>query len=285
MRCGGLREFSPPNRPKFGIARLPTGTTDDDSLDVDLFETDWNTWMSVRTVIERNTDLRHELSHVLPERNALPQSMSLQFVVRFANGEVLAMKRKEGLASYPNSWSFSAEEQISDRDFHSGNKGAAEQLFRRSFIEEVFGRREGDSDLFTRIWTDDCSRLVSSHKLWSFFLEENVGIVQLFGVYQLNIQPRDLRQIHEAAVSAGWGTTDPEGYWYVVDEKEINSLLQEGRCFAERLHGDPDRRLIKSEGLHATSPYRLWRLHLALNRRPQTLAAVSRTRQYSTERS
>ena len=76
--------------------------------------------MSARTAVERDAELCHDLSHVLPERNSLPQSMALQSIVRFANGEVLAMKRKEGLASYPNSWSFSAEEQRHERDFHSG---------------------------------------------------------------------------------------------------------------------------------------------------------------------
>jgi len=277
-RCGGLREFPPPNQRKFGIAKLPIGTTDDEGLNVDLFETDWNTWMSSRTVIERDTELRHELSHVLPERNCLPQSMSLQFIIRFANGDVLAMKRKDGLASSPNSWSFSAEEQLHERDFHYGSASAAEQLFRRAFIEEVFGRREGDAEFFKRIWADDCSQLVRSHRIWSFFLEENVGIHQLFGMYQLSVQPRDLRRIHEMAVSSGWGTTDPEGYWYVAPESEARSLLQSGRCYVERLHGDPERRLIKSEGLHPTSRYRLWRLYLALNRRPQTLASVAQTR-------
>ena len=259
-RSGGLQSFPPPNQRKYGISRLPLGAMDDEHFVVDFFETDWNTWMSVRTKVEANVDLRHELSHVIPERSLVPQSMSLQYLVRFANGDVLAMKRKEGLASWPNSWSFSGEEQLHEHDFTTASADAAEYLFRRAFIEEVFGHRTSDRELVNRIWLTDCAPRIRSHRIWSCFLEENVAIFQTFGVYQLSIEPKDLRQIHENAISAGWGTTDPEGYWYVVTEADVQGLLTEARCEAHRLHGDPDRRPIETAGLHPTSRYRLWRL-------------------------
>jgi hypothetical protein len=274
-RCGGLKTFPLPNQRKYGIRRLPLGPMDDENLIVDFFETDWNTWMSVRTKIESDPDLRHELSHVIPEKNLIPQSMSLQFLVRFSNGDILAMKRKEGLASEPNSWSLSGEEQLHEHDFLSRSVGAAEYLFRRAFIEEVFGHRVADESYLNRIWSDDCTRIVNSHRIWSFFLEENVGVFQTFGVYQLKIRPQELRAIHEAAVSAGWGTTDPEGYWYIVRGADVGEFLISGSCEAHRLHGDPERRVIKAEGLHATSRYRLWRLYSALNRAPETMTSLN----------
>jgi hypothetical protein len=247
---------------------------DDENETVEFFETDWNTYMSVRTRIENNPDLRHELSHVIPERSLLPQSMSLQFIVRFDNGELLAMKRKEGIAWESGSWAFTAEEQLHQRDFQSREVGAAEYLFRRAFIEEIFGHRTEDEDYLNRIWADDCSPIIQSHRIWSFFLEENAGIFQTFGVFQLRINPPDLRAIHQAAVSAGWGTTDPEGYWYVVDEADAERLLTHGRCEAHRLNGDPEHRPITAGGLHTTSRYRLWRLYCALNRSARTMAAL-----------
>ncbi len=273
-RCGGLREFPPPNQRKFGVAKLPLGTTDDENQIVEFSETDWNTWMSVRTVIEKSLELRYELSNVLPELSHVPQSMSLQFIVRFKNGDILAMKRKGGLASEPNKWAFSAEEQLHEHDFERPSTAVAEHLFRRAFIEEVFGHRESDPEFLDRIWNEDCSRLVHSHRIWSFFLEENTGIFQMFGVYQLEVEPNELRKSHEAAVSSGWGTTDPEGNWYIVSENEITKLLLEGRCAANRLHGDPQPWSITKQDLHQTSLYRLWRLYIALHRQTETMTAL-----------
>ena len=273
QRCRGLQTFPPPNRKKYGIATLPLGTTDDENFAVGFFETDWNTWMSVRTSIENNVDLRHELSNIAPERSSIPQSMSLQFIVRFANGDLLAMKRREGLASEPETWAFSGEEQLDERDFQN-TMGVGEGLFRRAFIEEVFGNRDPDQRKLDQIWSDHCAPRVRSHRIWSFFLEENVAIFQTLGVFQLKINHKELRAIHEEAAGAGWGTTDPEGAWYVVTEKEMEMLLREGNCEAHRLHGDPERRRIQESRLHATSRYRLWRLYRALNRSPETFKSL-----------
>jgi hypothetical protein len=138
-RCGGLKTFPPPNQDKYGIRQLPLGTKDDQNYIIRFFKTDWNTWMSVRTVIEKNPNLRWELSHVVPERNQLPQSMSLQFLVRFNNGDVLVLRRGAGLASEGNSWSFSGEEQISKEDFEATGVSAAAYLFRRAFTRRSSG--------------------------------------------------------------------------------------------------------------------------------------------------
>jgi hypothetical protein len=276
VRCGGLKSFPPPNQRKYGIARLPLGTMDDENFTVEFFETDWNTWMSVRTKIEHNANLRQELSDIVPGRSRIPQSMSLQFLVRFTNGDILAMKRKEGVASEPDAWSISGEEQLHEQDFRSESVTVAEYLFRRAFVEEVFGNRGADQSHLNRIWIEDCIPIVRSHRIWSFFLEENVGIFQTFGVYQLNIRPHQLQELHKNAVSAGWGTTDPEGFWYVVRESDIPKLLKNGSCDAYRLHGIPERVTIEEPGLHATSRYRLWRLHTALSRkRAETLASLN----------
>ena len=67
----------------------------------------------------------------------------------------------------------------------------AEYLFRRAFIEEVFGRRDAEPDLLNEIWEKSCAPIVRSHRIWSFFLEEHVGIFHPFGVLQLEINPDD----------------------------------------------------------------------------------------------
>jgi hypothetical protein len=266
-RCGGLRPFDPPNQKKFGIAKLPLGTTDDENFIVEFYETDFNTWMSVRTVIECDPELRRELSNVDPDKSLIPQSMSLQFVVRFADGDILTMKRKDGLHSEPGTWSISAEEQLHERDFRSGTVDPAEHLFRRAFIEEILGKRATeDESLLQEIWNEACAPLMDSYRIWSFFLEERTGLFQTFGVFQLNIRASDLRQIHERAISSGWGTTDPEGHLYILRANDIPDLLLRGECEVHRLHGDPERRLVKVGALHPTARYRLWQLYRALHR-------------------
>jgi hypothetical protein len=275
QRCGGLKMFSPPNQRKYGISKLPLNTMDDQNFTVEFFETDCDTWLTVRTAIEKDLQLRHELSHIVPEKSHVPQSMSLQFIVRFSNRDILAMKRKEGLASEPGKWSFSSEEQLHEHDFRSQSVSVAEHLFRRAFIEEIFGHRGEDEVILNRIWTEDCTRIVRSHRIWSFFLEENTGIFQTFGVFQLKINAEDLRKSHTSAVSAGWGSTDPEGHWYVVRNADIEKLLVSGACDAHRLHGDPERTIIQDQHLHATSRYRLWRLYTALRRKPETMDSLN----------
>jgi hypothetical protein len=272
-RCGGLKSFPPPNDRKYGIARLPLGVTDDEDFRLSIYETDWNTYRTVRNVIEANADLRRELSHIVPEQSLVPQSMSLHFVVRFRDGEVLALRRKEGIAYEASTWSVSAEEQFREGDVRA-DVGTAEHWFRRSFIEEVFGHRTSDSVFLNRIWVDDCSPKIRSYRLWSFFLEENSAIFQPCGVFQLNITPQELRTVHEAAVSAGWGTTDPEGEWYYINETGVSELLSAGDCEAYRLHGEADRRIIHAAQLHTTSRYRLWRLHRALHRSAETMTQL-----------
>jgi hypothetical protein len=121
---------------------------------------------------------------------------------------------------------------------------------------------------------DDCSKIVTSHRIWSFFLEENTGIIQAFGAYQLNIDAQQLRAMREKAASAGWGTDDCEGSWYTVSESDVMALLLHGSCSAVRLHGTAESALINTNCIHATSRYRLWRLYRALQRKGETLASL-----------
>ena len=272
-RCGGLKTYPPPNDRKYGIDKLPLGVSDNEDFRLSIYEKDWNTYRTVRDAIEANPDLRRELSHVVPEQNLVPQSMSLHFIVRFRNGEVLALRRKEDIAYEEGKWSLSAEEQFCKSDLTS-EVGIAEYWFRRAFVEEVFGHRSRDPNFVNRIWVEDCSPKIRSYRLWSFFLEENCAIFQPCGIFQLSIDPHELKALHETEVSAGWGTTDPEGEWYYIQESGVAELLWTGQCEARRLHGDPDRRVIHSEQLHTTSRYRLWRLYQAINREPKTMTEL-----------
>ena len=274
-KCGGLKEFGEPNGRKYGIRKLPSGTMDDSTYSVRFFQTRWNTYLSVRTVVEKDANLRWQLANIDPELSLLPQSMALHYLVRFVDGAVLAYWRQDGIQFEPNKWSFSGEEQINAEDFSSFGVPIAEHLFRRAFVEEVLGQRGNDSEQLNRIWAEDCAAIIQSYRIWSFFLEEYSGVFEPFGVFQLNIKAEALRLMKERAASAGWGTDDREGRWYVIEKEEIGLLLAEGRCRASRLLGHRDETLIQSSNLHSTSRYRLWRLYAALNRQERpTLSSL-----------
>jgi hypothetical protein len=274
--AGGLKSFPLPDSDKYGIAEFPLMTKDDENFIVKFWQTTWNTYRTVREKIERNPTLRWELSNSDPSKNQIPQSMSLHYLVRFENGDVLALLRKRGIQYEDMKWSFSGEEQINKDDFNSSDVSVAEHLFRRAFIEEVIGHRGEDSDHMNRIWDDDCAPIVASHRLWSFFLEENSGIFQIFGFFQLSINRDRLREIRERGSSSAWGTDDGEGKWYTVTESGLRDFLIASTCVATRLHG-ADTAIITAASLHSTSRYRLWRLYFAQTRRntrPATLKSL-----------
>lgn len=268
------------NNKKYGIARLFVGTTDDANYTVEFFETDWNTYRRARMAIEANSDLRDRFSHVEPEKSLLPQIMALHFLVRFADGSVLAMKRGDRLHCEAGRWSFSAEEQLKQGDWQSTDGGVAEFLFRRAFVEEILGRRESDEPAAVNaIWTGYCAEFIKSYRLWSILLEERAGCFSPFGVFQLAGNPEDLCDIHNELKVEGYGRDD-EGSLYFVNEADIETLLSEGSCKARSLYGDGRVSLINSDCLHTTSRYRLWRLYCALPPKSRRLRAKGGSRRW-----
>lgn len=247
---------------KYGVACLP-GCADDPANTLEFFETDWNTFKVVDQVVKRreNLALRHAHSHVNPKKNLLPQSMSLHFLVRFLDGDVLAMLRTSK-HFHEGRWSFSAEEQIKEEDWQVTGVEAAEFLFRRAFIEEIFGRKSVDPKVVNGVWDDYCREIVASARFWSVILEERMGCFASFGMFQLDIDRDQLVDIHERGKREGH-LRDNEGPLYIVSERNIDELLRNGVCEGRLLHGN-DPISIFSEQLHPTSRYRLWRLYCAL---------------------
>ena len=264
--CGGPRDFGKPNRKKFGIHEFPLFTSDDENYTFKFSSTDWNTYRTVVDSIKGNPALRWAYSDVNPLKNRLPQALSLQYLVALSDGSVLAMRRKDELPVEGGRWSFSGEEGINEEDFKSTAVSVAECLFRRAFMEEVFGHRGNDAVEMNRVWVENCSHFVHSYRIWSVFLEENTGIFQLFGVIQLNITAEELKDKRVESYSKGWGTDDNEGVWYKVTPTCLADLLLDGICTATRIHGAPEETNITKESLHATSRYRLWRWYAATHR-------------------
>jgi hypothetical protein len=263
---GGInRELSPPNGVKFGLAQTSLVTHDcAERPEFDFYRTDYFTQQSAYRVLTKNASLRNRLGSLDPLTNQVPNATSLQSVVLFRNEDVLLMLRDERLDAEGGQWSISFEEQIKEEDFESPDVPPAEFLFRRSFVEEVFGSKSGSSQEVMRAW-QTCRDLLIAYRLWGLFYEEAVAHFQLLGFYWLNVLPLELVKYHKQAKSEGWVGTDLEGKLFALSRDQQTSLLETGSAVARGLY-DNRSESVQIGQLHRTSLYRLWRLAIAINR-------------------
>ena len=264
---GGMdKSLNPPNGTKLGLNQMPFVSFDSaEDPHFDFYVTDYFTQQSVYRAIPHNPALRHALTNLDPAIHQVPNACGLQAMVLFRTDGVLCMLRDRKMDAEPARWSVSFEEQIKDTDFTVPNVGAAEYLFRRAFIEEVFGCKAPSPDQVLQAW-DACKGLLSAYRLWGLFFEEKVAHFQMLGFYWLNISSADLISYHRDAKAKGWAGVDPEGSLFILNCDQIDLLLEEGSAKARGLY-DGSERPIRVEDLHRTSLYRLWRLRLAMGRK------------------
>lgn len=261
-KAGGLKSFDPPNGMKFSLVETSYVTSDSPRLSLSTERTDYFTLRSILPLVTGDRNVREEFGSLEPSRNRIPHSLCLHFVVRFANGDVLAMRRDRRAAYHGGLWSFSGEEQVADHDFKAGTPCLA--LFQRTFCEEVLALRD-EAPLEER-W-QIASPVVEKMALWSVFLEEGIHNYSLLGFYQLNCNPDDFLKLHNSLVDQGIGTRDREGECFLVRDEDLLYLLVDGYCRASPLFQGRVSE-VRAENLHPTSRYRIFRLLRALKRGP-----------------
>ncbi len=259
------QSLSPPNGRKFGVAKFSAITNDsDEEPEFTFYETDYFTQMSVYRVLPHNSQLRKTFGSLDPASNLIPNSISLQSVVLFPNHEILCMLRRTGVDAEGGRWSVSFEEQLKDIDFEQMPIcNPPEFLFRRAFVEEVFGCKSDNIVHVREAWQSiEEDHVLASYRLWGLFYEVPVAHFQLLGFYRLNLTPADLDRAHSLAKARGWGGVDPEGKLFVLERREWERLLVSGYGNATGLYDVSKRNqeLVRVEDLHRTSLYRLWRL-------------------------
>lgn len=253
-RVGGKRDLDPPNGIKYCLVDRSLGATDTD-LSLTLRHTDYFTIQSVRPLVESTPALRAELGSFDPANNKVPHSLCLHYVVRFANGDVLITFNDKRKAYAASTWSCSGEEQIKDADLESEHPLLT--LFRRALLEEVFALSDEAVPLNER-WAL-VSDLVSSTRLWSLFLEEQLCNFSLLGVCQMACNPARLAERYRQIVGRGTGTRDLEGQLFTIGQDEMERLLVDGDG---SVTGVFSRKAVSvhAQNLHATSRYRMFRL-------------------------
>ena len=260
--AGGLKSFDPPNGIKFSLVNTSYVTSDSPRLSLSTVRTDYFTLRSVLPLVKSESSIRARFGSLDPSKNQIPHSLCLHYVARFANGDVLCMRRDLRAAYHGGLWSFSGEEQVADRDFESGTPCLS--LFQRTFCEEVLALR--DEVPLEERW-QLASPIIKSMALWSVFLEERIHNFSLLGFFQISCDPDDFVRLHNSLVNRGIGTRDREGDCFLVTGSDLLSLLVEGRCRAVPLFTSSEAE-VRAENLHPTSRYRLFRLLRAVKRRP-----------------
>lgn len=262
-RCHGVKSFDPPNGDKYSLVQNSFTVSDRPTLELTVAKTKYFVVRSVLEHLKSNLQLRAQLAKLEPEKNQIPHSLCLHFIVRFADGHILCIHRDKRAAYHGHRWSFSGEEQVSEADFQHETPCLA--LFQRTVCEEVFPLRE-DLPLAER-WSI-AGRFVESMALWSLFIEENIQNFSLLGFIQLNCEPKHFVAEHRRVVSSGLGSRDKEGGYYLVHTDHLMQLLVNGKTSASALFSSDTKRDVLSQDLHPTSRYRLFRYLRGANRGP-----------------
>lgn len=261
--AGGLKAFDPPNGEKYSLVSSSLTLTDRPTLSLSVAGTDYFTIRTVLEAVRKGSVDRAQLGSLESGSNHIPHSLCLHFVVRFASGEILFMKRDKAAAYHAQRWSCSGEEQVAAEDFTHPNPCLA--LFQRTVCEEVLPLRE-KAPLETR-WSI-AQPLVESMALWSVFLEAGIHNFSLLGFIQLACEPEDFVETHRRLVADGTGSRDKEGRYFTAQPEQMKRLLIAGDCTVQPLFGAKVAARISAQDLHPTSRYRIYRLLRGLDRGP-----------------
>lgn len=259
---GGQKEFDLPNRAKYSLVEAKGANTDNPTLSLELQQTDYFTVQSAVQQIQVDPSLLVKFGNIEPSKNKIPHTLSLHYVVRFIDGEVLICRRDEGIRYYPGAWSFSGEEQFSEFDSHA--KHPIESLFQRAICEEILPL--SDTGALKENF-EIVKEIIKSMSVMSVFFEQEIGNYSLMGLYQLNIDKEDFVELYQRFVNEGAGNRDREGYLYVTSQKELQHLLFHGSCEAKNLFNQRTVTL-QEDDLHPTSRFRIFRLLRAIQKRP-----------------
>jgi DNA-binding winged helix-turn-helix (wHTH) protein len=247
------------NNPKFTISDSSTPFADLTNLSIVLKKTDYFTIRRVRPAISTFPELRREFGHIIPNKNRLPQGASITFSAIFHGGDILAIYRDRNTFPFPETWSFSGEEQLdaSDMEWTAAERMTMAML--RTAQEEIFPLARISSKTERLAVLSLFRAYIKSMRVWSVFLEEPTATYSFFCLYELNLTVDEYSGVVRTMVQRGMGQPSREGKYYSVKLSDIPGLLQDRVISARPIFGGRSSQ-ITSEELHPTSRYRLVRI-------------------------
>lgn len=229
------------------------------NLMVTLQKTDYFTILRTRPGIASSPETRIRLGHLESSRTGVPQAVGLQFMTLFADGNVLAIHRAKDTFPWPDTWSFSGEEQCADIDLAWDAPDRMKRFLLRTAVEEIFPlARIAKKDALARAMAF-IEPYIRSMQTWSIFFEEPTVTLQFFSVFELSLTVAQYAEIVCNLVQEGIGTMSHEGQYYAASLRDIESLLSGNSVPVTPLFGG-DETQISPTALHPTSRYRLLRL-------------------------
>lgn len=254
---GGIKNSDPNNGKKYSLANTSMIASDCPALRLDLTETDYLTVTTVQDALSAHPDIGHKFGDLSPAKNRIPHSLCLHYIVRFNNGDLLVLKRKEEIKWYPGTWSISGEEQLKTDDFGRDN---LEWLFKRAFCEEVLPLSDDSQTNLDERW-QIASKVVQTMRLWSVILESELFNFSLVGLFQLKEDYEGFVEFYHSILNKGAGLQDKEGRMYLLKRDYLLPLLMnEPRDVYPLFDASGTPMLLKPSEFHPSSRYRLFRL-------------------------
>jgi len=255
------------NNPKFAVSDISTPFHDVSTLTILFKQTDYFSVLRTRPAVADNAEVRFEFGSLTPRDNLIPGAAGIQFATLFTDGQILTILRDSNTFPWPNTWSFSGEEQVDRIDFLWETQDRMKFTLLRTIQEEIFplGRIYEKNQLLKAMQM--AARYVSGMRVWSVFLEEPTATFSVFCVINLACTVDDYRKAVIEMVTRGLGEMSNEGKYFAVPLCDTPGLLQGQTLEATQVFG-AHRVSVHPDRLHPTSRYRLLRLLEAAHNAP-----------------
>lgn len=250
------------DRKKYMLSRLQSPFADAvGRLRLQVEETKFSTVSAVSRKIMGMKRGRSSLISCDPSERRVPHSLCLHALCEFDDGQVLMMQRNEKSWYYPGAFSASFEEQLDEHDFRDGGEFAIGHLVSRAVCEEILPLLGDYLDSPRLAWMQ-ANDFISSSRIWSVFLEEEIGNFALFCHIKLSVDVTRYVEDYRGLKKKG-GRRDREGKLYALRKEDIRSLLEKQTVFVKEMLVDQvdDKNIygnrVAVDKLHPTSRYRL----------------------------
>ena len=248
-----------PNNHKFAISDTSTPFHDVSTLTITFKQTDYFSIQRARPAIADDPRVRLKYGSLTPSENLIPGAAAIVFAALFSDGEILAIFRNKNTFGWPETWSFSGEEQFDIVDFSWEAPARMKFALLRTVQEEIFplARIYDKNQLLNAMRIVE--QYVSSMRVWSIILEEPTATFGVFCVICLACTVDDYKKTVKDMVRRGLGEMSNEGKYYTVPLSATPRLLQGMTVDATQIFGS-NRTPVLPEELHPMSRYRLLRL-------------------------
>jgi hypothetical protein len=248
-----------PDNDKYALADTSAPFHDTTDLTLTLKSTKYFSILRTRPALESIPEVWMDYGNILPRGNRIPQALGMQFSALFGGREILAIYRDINTFPFPNTWSFSGEEQVDKSDLQWDEPDRMKRALLRTAQEEIFPlARIYDRDKLLSAM-NIVERYIRSMRIWSVFLEGPTATFQIFCVYAFDFSIDEYADLVKGMIRRGLGQTSREGLYFSVGLADIPALLRGQNIEARPIFGG-EPVSVAPDKLHPTSRYRLVRL-------------------------